>query len=66
MITLLYDVELRRPACVLLQAMARGDKSALYRFFDTKTWLVSPTPGMRRITATAEQWERVATQERGL
>lgn len=62
MITLLYDVELRRPACVLLQAAAGTDYRDIFfqRLFPSETWLVFPTPGMRRLSGTREEWERVA------
>ena len=60
MITLLYDTQLRRPACVLLQAVAGGDMNALNRLFDASVWLLAPTPGMKRITGTDEEWERAA------
>ena len=58
-ITLLYDTDLRRPACILLQACAGLDGYKLYDLgFDPRDWLTAPTPGMRRITGTLEQWER--------
>ncbi len=59
-IVLVYDTDLKRPACVLLQAAYGADHGLLYRFFDAKTWLLAPTPGMRKLSATAEQWQKVS------
>lgn len=59
-ITLIYDTELKRPGCVLLQAVAGCDQYALNRFFNSEDWLVSPTPGMKRISGTPEEWKRAA------
>lgn len=60
--TLLFDTELMRPGCVLLQAVS-GDTAALNEFFPdaSELWLTHPTPGMRRLSGTREQWKRVAT-----
>ena len=41
-----YDCELRRPACVLIQAALGGDAVAA-QAFDPAHWLLAPTPGMR-------------------
>lgn len=30
--------------------------------FDSRTWLTSPTPGMRRVSGTVEEWNRLAQQ----
>lgn len=60
MITLLFDVKLKRPACALLQALARCNPSDLYNVgFDTHDWLVYPTADMQRISGTMEEWRRV-------
>lgn len=60
-IVLLYDVELRRPGCALLQAVAGCESGALYLAgFDGADWLTYPTPGMRRIQGTIEEWRRAA------
>lgn len=70
-ITLLFDTKLMRPACVLLQAAAGISGSGSYRgpiyeFFDADDWLVNPTPDMKRMTGTREQWQKVSkiTKER--
>lgn len=57
---LIYDLELRAPACVLLQAaFGCKDRGAL-RHFDSTHWLTSPTPGMRRMSGTDADWKKVA------
>lgn len=58
---IVYDTDLRKPACVLLQAAMGGDLRAFRRFFGSASeWLVALTPGMKRISGTAEEWARVA------
>jgi hypothetical protein len=58
---IVYDTDLRRPACVLLQAAMGGDLTAFRRFFGSSSdWLVAPTPGMKRIRGTAEEWVKVS------
>lgn len=65
-IVLVVDVDLRRPACVLLQAGLGGDSHRVSQLFHSDTWLLSPTPGMRRVAGTPEQWQRFAKEiERG-
>jgi hypothetical protein len=58
--TIVYDTDLHRPACVLLQAVFRADQCALHDFFESQDWLVQPTPGMKKLTGTAEEWKRAA------
>lgn len=63
LITLLFDPDLRAPACVLLQAVAglwHGPAVSALQLFPVNTWIVEPTPGLRRVSGTREQWERVA------
>ena len=57
--SIIYDRELRRPACVLLNAVGGGDPE-LIRLFDSDSWLVAPTPGMRRIMCTEEEARQLA------
>ncbi len=63
-IVLVFDTKLRRPACVLIQALyGCGENNGFLQMtFDTKTWLVAPTPDMIRIKGTKEQWEKMAKQ----
>lgn len=53
-----YDCDLRRPGCVLMQAVMGGDSSAVSKLFDSSSWLLSPTPGMRVIAGTEEEWKK--------
>lgn len=50
----LYDTELLRPGCVLLQA-AYGCPLEAAHAFDSRDWLVAPTPAMRVYEVTDEQ-----------
>lgn len=51
---MVFDVERKRPACVLLQACLGGDMSVV-KEFPSETWLVSPTPGMRRVEVESKE-----------
>lgn len=58
---LVFDVEKKAVACLLLQAAFGCDSSLVHRFgFDTATWLVAPTESMRKIRGTEEQWRKAA------
>lgn len=62
LLVLLADVRLRRPGCVLLQA-ARGCAEAsrfVSETFDSEDWLLAPTPDMRPVGGTREQWKALA------
>lgn len=59
-IPIVYDTDLKRPACALLQAAMGGSTTALHRYFDSQDWLVAPTPGMRLIGGTHEEWLKAA------
>lgn len=54
---LVYDLKLRRPGCVILQAaLAPGSGSIdLARFWPTSLWLVAPTPDLVVYPCTREQ-----------
>lgn len=60
LITLIYDLDLLRPGCALIQAVGGGDSLALQEYFDAEDWLVSPTPGMRTMRGTPAQWASAA------
>jgi hypothetical protein len=63
--TLLYDATLKRPGCVLLQAAGGGDSMLIARF-PAASWLIAPTPDMRRYEVTPEQADKlVAMAEAG-
>jgi len=59
-VNLIYDVELRRPACILIQAAYGCDYMRLYRYFPSDTWLDSLTTGMRKISGTDREWKAAA------
>lgn len=59
-IVLVYDPDLKRPACVLIQAAYGCDYTNLERVgFDASSWLVVPTPGMRKLSGDRALWQRV-------
>lgn len=51
---IVFDTELRRPACVLIQAAMGGDTGIANRF-PSETWLIYPTPAMAVFPVTDEQ-----------
>lgn len=59
---LLFDVKLMRPARVLLQAVAGGDRQLLNELFDSRDWLVYPTSDMVLINGSYEQWQGLANK----
>jgi len=63
-IDLVFDVKLKRPACVLLQAVygCAHNNTFLQLNFDSKDWLVAPTPDMKVIRGTRKQWIGLATR----
>ena len=52
------DLKLRRPACVLLQAVMGGDIRVAH-MFPAEHWLLAPTPDMARVKAPRSDWERL-------
>jgi len=59
--TLVYDTDLRAPACVLLQAVfGCGASPRMLSLFDSRHWLTAPTPGMCKMVGTEETWKKVA------
>jgi len=64
--TLMFDITLRQPACTLLQAVHGCDsRSQEFRLFSSDTWLLTHTPGMRKIAGTPAQWKQVADKANG-
>lgn len=49
-----FDTELMRPGCVLVAAGLGADTEPCAHF-ETDTWLLHPTPGMRVFETTPEQ-----------
>ncbi len=62
-IKLVYDTDLKRPACVLLQAVMGGSTQLLNDLHFKGAWLIVPTPGMKLLAATRSQWEHVAKMQ---
>lgn len=63
-IVLLFDPKLRRPGCVILQAMAGCGHNNGFMEMNFDNWLTSPTPDMKRISGTRQQWEGLAAKIR--
>lgn len=58
---LVYDFDLKRPACVLIQAAYGCEtRNKAFEGFDVDDWLLAPTPGMRVVEGTDEQWAKAA------
>jgi hypothetical protein len=55
-----YNPETGKVACVLLQAVYRGDLS-IPQLFKTEDWELGPVEGQRMFNATKEQWEFIAS-----
>ena len=65
-LVMVYDTDLRRPACVLIQAAYGCDPRLLSDLgFDARSWLLAPTPGMKKLSATRERWLRVVAMSDG-
>ena len=61
---LIYDLDLMRPGCVLLQVFG-GCLPDFDFIFPGETWLLSPTPGMRKIMVTMEEAKKLAKKSKG-
>jgi hypothetical protein len=57
---LVYDVKLKRPASVLLQATLGGDRDALLRLWPSEAWLNGWTDDMRLVVCTDGNWKNLA------
>ena len=54
MVRLAYDVQQKRPGCVLLAAAMGADSSAA-NAFPVELWLLAPTDGLRVYGVTEQQ-----------
>lgn len=54
-----YDVKLKRPGCVLLQAALGGDAHLVGRKFTHETWLLHPTDDLHVYEVTDDQLEKL-------
>lgn len=55
-----YDTKLYKPGCVLLQAMKGCDPKIAHEF-ETKYWLLAPTPDLKVYDVTDEQLSKLVT-----
>lgn len=62
-VEVIFDPSKGMIACVLLQA-AFGCNSSIPQIFDTKDWLLAPSKGMERMSATRAQWQQIAAMPR--
>ena len=61
LIPILFDMELMRPGCAILQVLAGADRAAFGKYFGgSDRWLTYATPGMKVYRGTAEQWAMAA------
>jgi hypothetical protein len=58
-VKIVYDATLRRPGCVLLQALMGGTVPNFTRLFTSESWLVERTPDMRVYEVTPAQLPRL-------
>ncbi len=63
--TIVYDLKLRRPGCVLLQA-ALGGSAGMANNFPTEHWLLAPTPDMKVYNISDEELAGVIKYHRRL
>lgn len=58
--TLVYDFDLKAPACVLIQVAFGCADHRSFHHFDSRHWITHPTPGMRKIAGTDDEWRKAA------
>ena len=59
-IVFVFDTVERKPACVLLQTAMGGDSPKLHGIFSADSWLIAPTPNMKRHALPRSKWIEVA------
>jgi hypothetical protein len=62
---LVYDINLLRPACVLLQVPFGGEVAAA-KMFPSECWLTEPTPDMKCYLMTEEQLKQLVEYHGGI
>jgi hypothetical protein len=55
-----FDCKLRKPGCVIVQAMFGADNSLAGQLFNVESWLLAPTPDMHVYNLPLSHWKRVA------
>jgi hypothetical protein len=58
--SIVFDIELMKPGCVLLQATMANVPPNFSELFASGLWLVHPTPGMKVYAVTESELERLA------
>ncbi len=66
MLIIVYDLELMKPGCVLLQAMYGGTIPDFSSRFDAEEWLLAPTPNLKAYEITEEQLEKLTELHGGI
>lgn len=59
-LNLVFDMDLGRPACALLQGVMGGSQGVTSRL-PAETWLTSPTPGMKLYRITRAELRKLGT-----
>lgn len=61
---LVYDLDLLRPGCVLLQAALGGTvpPAVFSDLFDAADWILGPTPGLKLYQVTQPELEIIASK----
>ena len=64
MYVLVYDIELCRPGCVLLQTALGGTvpNELFIKLFPAESWLLAPTSAMQTYSTTPEQLQMAAAK----
>jgi hypothetical protein len=62
---LVYDIKLKRPGCVLLQAALGGDPGVANNF-PTEHWLLAPSPDMKTYVLSDQELAQVIQYHRRL
>jgi len=57
--TILYDAELKRPGCVILQALG-GNVPNFQMHFPSETWLTAPTANMKKYSITEDEIRKLS------
>ena len=62
---IVFDIELMKPGCVLLQASLGGEPELAHRF-STSDWLLFPTPGLKLYEINEEQLNKLVNMVENL
>lgn len=59
-IIIVFDTKEMAPGCVLVQACMGGNSQATQMLFCASKWITHPTPHMRKLCGSMDQWKKVA------